>query len=170
MDGKFRKLNELNCSWIKSALGLGLPSARFEDNLAVDELQELAEGDTANNYKNAPDRGETEGDCRASTRRVSKECFRRNPAGPRVGRRTEQPHSRMGDSAELCGALPGGHGYLSRNIGSFTGRHSRNCSRTYFLRCRIRARIRRFLRPILRRPRPVFFTPTEDFLRKKAMN
>ena len=31
----------------------------------------------------------------------------------------------------------------------------------YFLRWRIRARIRRFFRPIFRRPRPVFFTPTE---------
>jgi hypothetical protein len=30
----------------------------------------------------------------------------------------------------------------------------------YFLRCRIRERIRRFLRPTLRRPRPVFLTPT----------
>ena len=30
----------------------------------------------------------------------------------------------------------------------------------YFLRCRIFARIRRFLRPILRRPLPVFFVPT----------
>jgi hypothetical protein len=32
----------------------------------------------------------------------------------------------------------------------------------YFLRCRIRARIRRFLRPIFLRPRPVFFTPTKS--------
>jgi hypothetical protein len=32
--------------------------------------------------------------------------------------------------------------------------------RNYFLRWRIRARIRRFLRPIFRRPRPVFLTPT----------
>lgn len=30
----------------------------------------------------------------------------------------------------------------------------------YFLRCRILERIRRFLRPILRRPFPVFFVPT----------
>jgi hypothetical protein len=33
-------------------------------------------------------------------------------------------------------------------------------SRAYFLRWRIRARMRRFLRPILRRPFPVFFVPT----------
>ena len=32
--------------------------------------------------------------------------------------------------------------------------------RAYFLRWRIRARMRRFLRPILRRPFPVFFVPT----------
>jgi hypothetical protein len=31
----------------------------------------------------------------------------------------------------------------------------------YFLRWRIRARIRRFLRPIFRRPLPVFFVPTD---------
>jgi hypothetical protein len=31
----------------------------------------------------------------------------------------------------------------------------------YFLRWRMRARIRRFLRPILRRPLPVFLTPTK---------
>ena len=30
----------------------------------------------------------------------------------------------------------------------------------YFLRCRIRARMRLFFRPIFRRPRPVFLTPT----------
>ncbi len=31
----------------------------------------------------------------------------------------------------------------------------------YFLRCRIFARMRRFFRPIFRRPFPVFFDPTE---------
>ena len=31
----------------------------------------------------------------------------------------------------------------------------------YFLRWRMRARIRRFLRPIFRRPLPVFLTPTK---------
>jgi hypothetical protein len=31
----------------------------------------------------------------------------------------------------------------------------------YFLRCRILARMRRFLRPCLRRPFPDFFVPTE---------
>ena len=34
--------------------------------------------------------------------------------------------------------------------------------RCYFFRWRIRARIRRFFRPIFRRPRPVFFTPTSN--------
>lgn len=33
--------------------------------------------------------------------------------------------------------------------------------RRYFLRWRILARMRRFLRPILRRPLPVFFVPTD---------
>jgi hypothetical protein len=33
-------------------------------------------------------------------------------------------------------------------------------SQIYFLRCRILARIRRFLRPCLRRPFPDFFVPT----------
>jgi len=32
--------------------------------------------------------------------------------------------------------------------------------KAYFLRCRILARIRRFLRPIFRRPLPDFFVPT----------
>jgi hypothetical protein len=34
----------------------------------------------------------------------------------------------------------------------------------YFLRCLIRARIRLFFRPTLRRPRPVFLTPTNQML------
>lgn len=34
----------------------------------------------------------------------------------------------------------------------------------YFFRCRMRDRIRRFLRPIFRRPLPVFLTPTDHLL------
>jgi hypothetical protein len=34
----------------------------------------------------------------------------------------------------------------------------------YFLRCRIRARMRRFLLPIFRRPLPVRFVPTRKIL------
>lgn len=41
--------------------------------------------------------------------------------------------------------------------------------RNYFLRWRIRARMRRFLRPILRRPFPVFFTPTSPTSRTVAI-
>ena len=40
----------------------------------------------------------------------------------------------------------------------------------YFLRCRIRARIRRFLRPIFLRPRPVFLTPTDPPLNNLSQN
>ncbi len=39
-------------------------------------------------------------------------------------------------------------------------RSGRNTPRDYFLRWRIFARIRRFFRPIFRRPLPLFFTPT----------
>lgn len=35
-------------------------------------------------------------------------------------------------------------------------------SQNYFLRWRILARMRRFLRPILRRPFPVFLVPTRE--------
>ena len=43
-------------------------------------------------------------------------------------------------------------------------RDSRVAIRSYFLRCRILARMRRFLRPILRRPLPDFFVPTRKIL------
>ena len=51
--------------------------------------------------------------------------------------------------------------YLKRPTQSTHGSAAITSRNDYFLRWRIRARIRRFFRPIFRRPRPVFFTPTE---------
>lgn len=54
-------------------------------------------------------------------------------------------------------------GDASTKIGGIPPLFSRQI---YFLRCRIRARIRRFFRPIFLRPRPVFLTPTDPPLRQ----
>jgi hypothetical protein len=43
-----------------------------------------------------------------------------------------------------------------------TAPSSLSCPDAYFLRWRIRDRMRRFLRPIFRRPFPVFLTPTVE--------
>ena len=52
----------------------------------------------------------------------------------------------------------------ARNTMRAARQPARECRRTSsrdYLRCRIFARMRRFLRPILRRPFPVFFVPTQ---------
>jgi|GEM_PF-3599413 hypothetical protein len=47
-----------------------------------------------------------------------------------------------------------------QRIVSNEGCNAKSIAIDYFLRCRILARIRRFLRPNLRRPLPVFLVPT----------
>ncbi|TVP95981.1 MAG: hypothetical protein EA381_17920 [Planctomycetaceae bacterium] len=84
-------------------------------------------------------------------------------------------NSQLGDTDSTWSRLRVTGNWRFRSAASFQNRRAdakyRRQTRqpAYFLRWRIRARIRRFFLPTLRRPLPVFFVPTYSDLRVSSV-